>query len=154
MVSQNRYCKDIDLDIVCVYNDENCYRDKLLTSLKIQQTSYTVRMLGINNVDGKYTSMSQAYNDIIQYLRGRWVLFLHQDIWFNTRVTLEETINQIDNHLDKYSMWGGYGVVRDSRITISTKQAPMRVDTLDECFFGMSGELLKELKFNEVLCDN
>ena len=154
MIQPNECTKKIDLDIVCVYNDEYYYREKLLASLRQQKTNFVVRVLGINNIDGKYTSMASAYNDVTRCLKGKWVLFLHQDILFNTSKTLEEVIEQVGMLKNEYSIWGAYGVVCHSRLTISAKDAPIQVETLDECFFGMSVEVLKQLKFNEELCDD
>ncbi len=153
LLGSNKDLDSIDLDIVCVYNNEDFYKNELLASLDKQATSYGVRIIGINNSNRKYSSMSQAYNSVTNHLKGKWVLFLHQDIRFDTETSLNDIINDISK-LSEHTIWGSAGVKRDSRNTICSTDKPINVETVDECFFGMATSLFLKLQFNEVLCDN
>lgn len=141
------------IDVVCVYNDKKTFMNEIYTSLKNQKSSSSIRLIAIDNQESIFSSMAQAYNFITPYLVSKYVLFLHQDIVFNNDYVLEDLLKQI-NTLNENSIWGMGGAKYPSRINCYTRQAPVEVDTVDECFFGMKRFLVECLKFNEEVCDN
>ena len=54
MLNSKRENETIDLEIVCVYNDEKVFWEELINSLLKQETKYNVRINGIDNTQGKY----------------------------------------------------------------------------------------------------
>ena len=153
MLNSKRENETIDLEIVCVYNDEKVFWEELINSLLKQETKYNVRINGIDNTQGKYLSMAEAYNSVLELLKGRWTIFLHQDIVFNSKDSLDGIVHELEK-IDTDSIVGSAGVIRNTRKTIVTEGTPIEAETVDECFFGMTTERFKELKFNEQLCDN
>lgn len=139
------------LDLVCVYNNIDCYYNELLDSFKKQTTSFSVHLLAINNTKNFYLSAAQAFNAVSHRLKGKYVVFLHQDIRFNSITSLHNIITQI-LAMQSTDIFGYAGVVRGSRKTVLAYSSPVEVETIDECFFGMETTLFEQLQFNEELC--
>lgn len=147
--------KDIpDFDMLCVYNNSDCFSDVLIRTLKDQKCKYFVRVLAFNNKSNKFKSMAEAYNRMMKYVKSEEVIFTHQDIRYENAHALQEMLDEI--LLVPYNgIWGIGGVFCKSRaVPIAKKGEPVEVHSVDECLFGMRTELCRKLRFNETICNN
>ena len=66
------------ISIVCVYNNERLLADFLLDSLSRQTVHY--ELITIDNTENQFTSAVQALNCGGRKARGKYIMFVHQDI--------------------------------------------------------------------------
>ncbi len=150
--------------IVCCYNNKTMFEVFITASLNLQKTKY--ELIGIDNRNSIFPSISSAYNSIIPEITGSVVLFCHQDIAFSDPGFLEGIEYFICSHENDIL---GFCGIKDNGIVVSnlkyretgefiTKNqltTCSEVETVDECCFAISLRRLKALGgFNEELCDN
>ena len=155
---------EVLLTIICCYNNYEAFRD-LSKMLESQSEKY--ELIGIDNCNKKYSSISAAYNFAMTLCETKYVLFIHQDISFETSNVLREYIGYLNN-VKLFDMVGAAGVlfsqpgvftnifhgenhIQAGRFRV---QKIIQVDTLDECFFGGLSQSFLLSKFDEKLCNN
>jgi len=76
------------ISVVCVYNNKTILEDCLLKSLHVQTTEY--ESILVDNTEGRFKSASKALNFGAGNAKGKYVMFVHQDVdlcsnsWFNS----------------------------------------------------------------------
>jgi len=86
------------ISVVCVYNNKTILEDCLLKSLHVQTTEY--ELILVDNTEGRFKSASKALNFGAGNAKGKYVMFVHQDIdlcsnsWFND---IEKMLDSITN---------------------------------------------------------
>jgi hypothetical protein len=81
-----------------VYNNKTILEDCLLKSLHVQTTEY--ELILVDNTEGRFKSASKALNFGAGNAKGKYVMFVHQDIdlcsnsWFND---IEKMLDSITN---------------------------------------------------------
>ena len=133
------------VSIICCYNNKEQY-NIMIKSLVSQNVNYEV--IGIDNCNNRFTSASRALNFGASHAKGEILVFLHQDIVFNSSSSLEKFIKVIS---DYDAIVGLYGA---SRKSIVFKDNYNIVDSLDECCIGMNRLIWEKYKFNESICDD
>lgn len=143
-----------DFDMLCVYNNMECFKNELLGTLDKQRCDFSVRLIALDNRSGAFSSMTSAYNKMMGLVQSENVIFTHQDIRYGDENALERMLREI-LLVPENGIWGTGGVFNRTReIPIVNRGEPLRVESVDECLFGMKTVLCRKLKFNEEICDN
>ena len=141
--------KDIIISVICCYNDYKQYKI-LEESLKNQNVIY--ELIGIDNINNRYKSASEALNTGALNAKGDILVFLHQDIVFRRSDSLREFVNVLNHLSNPISIIGIYGAKHKKSTKYLTNEYNV-VDTLDECCIAMSKETWQQFKFNKEICD-
>ena len=151
------------ISIVCVYNDERLLADFLLDSLSHQTVLY--QLITIDNTENQFTSAAQALNYGGRKARGKYIMFVHQDI----RLCSTEWLHDAERMLDSLPNLGVAGVAGKreggsilANLTNGTPPTaagtqigaePLPVKTLDECLTIVPRDVFNVLQFDEITCD-
>lgn len=152
------------LSLVTVYNDRNKLEEMLNSAKK--QIDVDIQYILINNDKNQFSSASKALNYGISKITGDVVIFLHQDIEFLDESVLEKAYDfAIKN---PYTVFGAAGIEDKNKVhspkslsnmkgayntRIGELSKPTKAFTLDECLIGCNVCCLKDLKFDEKICD-
>ena len=152
------------ISIVCVYNKEQVFTDNLRKSVECQSAKH--ELIPVNNTNNRYKSAAEALNDGGRRATGEYIMFVHQDVRFDSPAWLGE----VEQMLDSIPGMGIAGVagVKDEHGVISNidhcippKPAgniridkPVKVQTLDECLVIVPAPVFNEMQFDENVCDN
>ena len=156
--------KKLDLTLVCCYNNKEQLNNELNKTLDEQNV--TCEKIFIDNTNNKFKSASQALNYGASLVKTKYVIFLHQDICFLNKDSLEDIYNYLVKYND--SIIGVAGVKKEKKgvytsiVNGSNKKLageilisePTKVLSLDECLIGMNIETYNKLKFDEINFDN
>jgi len=151
------------ITVVCVYNNRKTFAGCLLKSLKIQTAKHERIM--IDNTHGEFESAAKALNYGGRKARGKYILFVHQDVGFSSPGVLgaiEKALDALPN-LGIAGVAGNSGEIRRTASNIRHGRplravgrmrvdAPMKVQTLDECLVVVPRKVFKTLKFDEHAC--
>lgn len=165
------------ISIVCVYNDENILNNWLLKSLKNQTVEF--ELIPLDNSKNTFKSATEALNYGGKKAKGKYIMFVHQDVCLLTQDWLEKA----EKFLDKISDLGVAGAagMRKMKIlkiydvgTIPTESGigmvyhgyekepwrcnkdfknPVEMQTLDEQVLIIPRNVFENLKFDEKICD-
>jgi glycosyltransferase involved in cell wall biosynthesis len=151
------------ISIVCVYNNERLLADFLLDSLNRQTAHY--ELITIDNTKNQCTSAAQALNWGGRKARGKYIMFVHQDI----RLCSIEWLHDAERMLDSLPNLGVAGIAgrREAscilaNLTNGTPPTaagtyigaePVAVETLDECLTIVPRDVFNVLQFDEITCD-
>ena len=150
--------------IVCVYNDQRVLADFLLDSLSRQTAPY--ELITIDNTKNEFSSAAQALNYGGRKARGKYIMFVHQDI----RLCSTEWLHDAERMLDSLPNLGVAGIAgrrEGGRIltnltngnppsaagTQTIGAEPITVQTLDECLTIVPRDIFNVLQFDEITCD-
>ena len=131
------------ISVVCVWNNEEQYKNMLVHSLNIQDCDY--ELISIDNRNHTFTSCAVALNYGADHSTGEILVFVHQDISFEKKSSLKEFGLFIESHSDM--IIGAFGAKQ------KVYSEEYLCDTVDECCFGMTREIFDQLRFNENVCD-
>jgi hypothetical protein len=151
------------ISIVCVYNNERLLADFLLDSLSRQTVHY--ELITIDNTKNQFTSAAQALNCGGRKARGKYIMFVHQDI----RLCSNEWLCDAERMLDSLPNLGVAGIagrreggcilanlINGTPPTAAGTQIgaePVAVQTLDECLAIVPRDVFNILEFDEITCD-
>ncbi len=151
------------ISIVCVYNNKDILERYLLKSLRTQTVQY--EFIGLNNEKGVYRSAAEALNEGGSRAKGKYIMFVHQDV----ELSSENWLAEAENILDKLENLGIAGVAgkADSRGVVTNIthgipprpagtimiNSPYEVQTVDECLAIIPKAVFSTLKFDENTCD-
>ena len=153
------------ISIVCIYNNRQILTDYLLKSLKNQTVKF--ELIKLDNTKEQYKSAAEALNYGGKKSRGKYLMFVHQDVHLFSDTWLEE----VEKILDKLSKLGIAGVAGRSKdeYSVITQikhgnpprfvgkmqiKKPYEVQTLDECLVIIPRTIFSKLQFDENVCDN
>jgi len=151
------------ISVICVSNDEKVLRTCLLASLTKQNTAY--EFINVENRDSRFSSAAKALNHGGKDAKGKYLMFVHQDITLLSDEVLMEAERMMDS-LSNVGVAGVAGKADDSGVmsnithgdpptpagTISVKR-PEKVQTVDECLVIVPRTVFESLKFDERVCD-
>ena len=152
------------ISIICVYNDKTLVHDYLLGSLENQTVPYELILQ--DNTLNEYHSASSALNSGAEKAKGKYLMFVHQDIDLSSNTWLENAERMLDS-LSNLGIAGVAGVSENLKgISTNLKQGdppaaigqfkvdkPLDVQTLDECLVIIPRSVFLENKFDEDVCD-
>ena len=82
------------ISIVCVYNNEEIFNNYLLKSLKSQTAKHEEIL--IDNTQGRFKSAAEALNWGGRKAKGKYIMFVHQDVDLSSNTWLENAENILD----------------------------------------------------------
>lgn len=157
------------ISVICVYNSKEIAEKCLLKSLKNQTVEF--EFIAIDNRKDEYKSVAAALNDGGKKAKGKYIMFVHQDVDLCSDTWLEES-ERILNSLSSLGIAGAAGVVkkrgiaRDEIILSNSThgtppndigfcriQQPEKVETLDESLIVIPKSVFEKLTFDEKVCD-
>lgn len=155
------------ISVVCVYNNERTLRNVLLKGLDNQTTEY--ELITLNNTDNKYKSAAAAFNYSGAKAKGKYIMFVHQDMWLGSDSWLEDAEKALKSIPD-LGVAGVAGMSEEGRNWIERcrmsiedfaepwadhrlVQKPEKVQTLDECLLIVPRSVFDKLKFDEKVFD-
>lgn len=147
----------MNFSIISVYNDKKSLRDNLLPSLK-KQTRNFEQILIDNRNNKQFNSAASALNSAAKKARGKYLLFIHQDIILDDIDWLKKAeviLNQLPDlgiagvaGLSKKLIAVGY--IDDAGLTWGKPfKKPQLAQTLDECLFIIPRKVFKKIQFDE-----
>lgn len=153
--------KELDLSIICCFNNKEQLNNQLLESYTNQNSR--AELILIDNTRNEFKSAASALNYGASLATKNNYIFLHQDIIFLNKDSLEKVYSHLVNHPN--AIIGIAGVKYNSSKIISTilegKEkkkigedfySAIEIFTLDECLIGCSKTNF--FKFDEKTCDN
>ncbi|HEV2904060.1 MAG TPA: glycosyltransferase family 2 protein, partial [Pyrinomonadaceae bacterium] len=128
------------ISIVCVYNNAQVLRERLLHSLDQQAVSY--ELIDVDNRQSRFQSAAAALNWGAAQARGDWLLFAHQDV----ALLSDEWLARAERLLNELNPVGWCGVAGSDQTGRSRGMlldrahlsgepiaTPLEIQTLDEC---------------------
>ena len=150
------------ISIVCTYNNEKILNDYLLKSLKNQTVDY--ELIAVDNIKGIFKSAAEALNYGGRKAKGKYIMFVHQDVDLCSSTWLEEAEKMLDS-IPSLGIAGVAGMkAKKGVLTLIEHGEPPRwagsilikkpeeVQTLDECLFIIPKSVFKSLQFDEKIC--
>jgi GT2 family glycosyltransferase len=151
------------LSLVCVYNNQDVLDNYLLKSLKNQSKEYELILM--DNTQGKYNSAAEALNKGGKDAKGRYIMFIHQDVDLNSDLCLEKIEKLLDT-IPNLGIAGAAGISKKGVITNimhgeppqlageNQNNEPLKVQTLDECLIIIPRNIFDSYEFDEETCDD
>ena len=151
------------ISVVCVYNNRKILEKFLLEGLKGQSTEYELILM--DNTEGKFKSAAEALNRGGEKAKGKYIMFVHQDINLISKTWLEDTEKTL-NSLNNVGIAGVAGPIEDSETIVTNIKhgeppqsaggvqinTPLEVQTLDECLIIIPRDIFKKCKFDKKTC--
>jgi GT2 family glycosyltransferase len=153
------------LTIVCVYNNREILEDWLLKSLQHQKNDF--ELITLDNRNNKFKSAAQALNYGGKKAKNEYIMFVHQDISFESYNFLINIEKELDK-LDKLGIAGVAGKNKKLRYVLANIyhgdpprlagkiqiDAPKKVQTIDECLMIIPKSVFRKHQFDEKTCDD
>ncbi len=152
------------ISIVCVYNKELIFKENLLKGLENQSAKF--ELIKVDNTNNAFKSAAQALNYGGRQASGKYIMFVHQDIFFPSPALLEhmeQALNDLSNPgiVGVAGVRGEDGVLSNIEHCVPPRPAgtllidrPEKVQTLDECLLIIPRSVFSEMQFDEEVCDN
>lgn len=151
------------VSVICCFNKKDVLDKMLYKSLESQNIA--CEFLPIDNSDNQFDSAAAALNYGANLSKGKYLIFVHQDIAIENNIFIESLVEYFDSYnpcvlgfagrkedLEVYTnMTHGDNHKYAGRKRVSK---PVTVQTLDECFIAIERELFLKYKFDETTCDN
>ncbi|MBL7196670.1 MAG: family 2 glycosyl transferase [Candidatus Omnitrophica bacterium] len=155
------------ISIVCIYNNEIILQDWLLKSLKNQTAEF--ELIKIDNTKNRFKSAAETLNYGGRQVKGKYIMFVHQDVDLCSNSWLEDT----EKILDSISNLGIAGVIGVCEIGDTVAErilnvirhgdnqrlignpiiVPEHVQTLDEQLLIIPKDVFQKYQFDEKTCD-
>lgn len=153
------------ISVVCVYNNEKILEDCLLKGLKNQTVKF--ELIDLDNTNGKFKSAAEALNHGGKQAKGKYIMFVHQDVDLSSNSWLEEVEKMLDS-LQNLGIAGVAGKSENKKGVITNIKdgtppkltgkiqikSPTKVQTLDECLVIIPRSVFNMFQFDENVCDN
>jgi len=153
--------------VVVVYNEAQTLNTCLLPSLKRQTVDY--EYIPVDNTKGQFKSAAEALNYGGMQAKGKYILFIHQDVELASKSWLEDTERILDI-LPKLGIAGSIGMIPEGKnfadhivgyvsgnigqIHGKPFDKPYEVQTLDELLLIVPQEVFCKFQFDANLFDN
>ena len=158
------------ISVVCVYNNEDILNNWLHKSLKNQTIKFELIIL--DNSKNTFKSAAEALNYGGNKAKGKYLMFIHQDVDLSSNTWLEDAEKMLDS-IPNLGIAGVVGMREEeypvesrcrtiikhgvparmvSAIPINPIQNPEKVQTLDECLVIVPKSVFNVLTFDEEVC--
>jgi len=151
------------ISVICVYNNKKNLENYLLKSIKNQTTK--VELILLDNREGRFKSAAEALNYGGEQAKGKYLMFVHQDIILNSHLWIEKVERMLDK-LPNFGVVGVAGKYKNTKAVITNiehgipKQAAgeihikklKKVQTVDECLIIIPKTVFSILQFDEKVC--
>lgn len=149
------------ISVVVVYNNVGMLERILLPSLKQQTVEY--EFIPVDNTDGLFKSAAEALNFGGSVARGKYILFVHQDIELGSKTWLADVEKMLDALPDlgmagsvgmsiEGNTWldGGRGYIMNlGEVLGKPSSVSTVVNTLDECVLIVPRKVFEVLRFDD-----
>lgn len=155
------------ITVVCIYNNENIFKNYLLKSLSKQNIAY--ELIDIDNSRNLFKSASSALNCAGTKASGEYIMFVHQDVMLLSDSWLQEAEKML-KEIGEFGIAGIAGIMENRNFLINKRNLifhgipwkpwghaiknPEIVQTLDECLTIIPKSIFKIIKFDEQVCIN
>jgi GT2 family glycosyltransferase len=155
------------ISVVVVYNNKDVLENVLLQSIKKQRTKPELILL--DNTKGQFRSASHALNYGGSLAKGKYIMFVHQDVELEGDSWLEDAEKVLDSLRDlgiagvvgmsekgKTNRERGRGYINDGGemwLWSNPVHQPEDVQTLDECLLIVPKSVFEKLQFDERTFD-
>ena len=153
------------ISVICVYNNKKILENCLLKSIKNQTTK--VELILLDNRERRFKSAAEALNYGGEQAKGKYLIFVHQDMIFNSHQWTEKVERMLDK-LPNFGVVGVAGKCENTKSVITNiehgipKQAageihikkPEKVQTVDECLIIIPKTVFGILQFDEKVCSD
>jgi len=155
--------------IVCVYNNKEILENTLLASLKKQTKEY--ELILVDNTKKDFRSAASALNYGGKNAKGKYIMFVHQDVELKDDKWLEKAEEILEN-IPRLGIAGVTGTSSKKglkykdrgknmiwtfippRIVGKKIEKPEKVQSLDELLVIIPKQVFEKLKFDEKVCDD
>lgn len=155
------------ISIVVVYSNERLLNEILLSSLRSPTTEF--ELIPIDNTKGQFKSAAEALNYGGGEAKGKYIMFVHQDVELDSNLWLENA-EQILDAIPDLGIAGVAGMSEKGRTNkergrgyisdcgekwqwSNAIQKPEKVQTLDECLLMVPKSVFSKLQFDEKTFD-
>ncbi len=156
---------NIDFSIVTIVNNFEVYHEFCDNLSNQEDIEY--ELVPIYNLNSEYKSARKAYNSVLDKCNGKYIIFTHPDIRFQTKRELSLIKKYVDD-IDSFGVIGSAGAYYDdhdlNKRTIYSSmlhginkinagieiQGVKEVQTVDECFFITEREYILSNRFSET----
>ena len=149
----------MQFSIICVYNNKDILDECLIKTLN-EQTFQDYELILIDNTSGQFKNAGEGLNFGASRAQGTYLLFLHQDVAFLNKAALYELSREakeaepfgivglagVDDHA---VMYGNFSQGAKRLPSGKTFSKPIRVESVDECFFIIPKRVWQENKLWE-----
>lgn len=152
------------ISIICPYNNREVLYHALLNSLKNQQ-GVSYELITINANEHGFLSASETLNYAGRKATGDYLIFVHQDVIFESRYVLREIYSLCTQY--DFGIAGVAGCVKTDGIiqviskihhggerqlagSISNFNIPQTVDSLDECLLIIPKDVFTLFAFSDI----
>ncbi len=155
------------ISVVCVYNNELTFKNVLLKSLESQSAEY--ELIPVDNRNENFKSAAEALNCGAMNARGKYIMFVHQDVSLGYIGWLEDAEAYLDSLPDagvagvagvcsEYKTWRDnfrYSLQFVNRLNRENGNItrPEEVQTLDECVLIVPRPVFDKIKFDSSTFD-
>ena len=146
------------ISVVCVYNNQEELEKHLLTSLANQRAKF--ELIRVDNTGGQFKSASKALNHGASKAKGKYLMFVHQDVVLYSRFWLEDAEKILDS-VSFLGVAGCSGMSEDGKTLGFIKDRgclwgrpvsqPQEVQSLDESLLIVPRIIFDRFKFDETL---
>ena len=155
---------DKTVSIITVYNKADLLSE---TNSWIEKQSVykDIETVQLDNRGNRFSSCAQALNYGAEQSCGKYLFFMHQDVYLRDEQSVEKYVAFLSENPDAIIGVAGVpeasGTVTDVYESKTYLQRGKRangkilsVETLDECLIAMTREKWEQLRFDEKTCDN
>lgn len=155
---------DKTISLITVYNKADLLNE---TNNWIEKQSVykDIETIQLDNRENRFPSCAQALNYGAEQSRGKYLFFIHQDVYLWDEQSVEKYVAFLSENPDAIIGVAGVpensGTVTDIYESKTYLQRGIRangkilsVETLDECLIAMTREKWEQLRFDEKTCDN
>jgi len=154
------------ISVVVVYNNERILNEILSKSLKNQTVKF--ELIEVDNTKGQFKSAADALNYGGNKAKGKYIMFVHQDIELDNDSWLENVEKLLDD-INDLGIAGVAGMSEKGRNFIERRRGcisdcgeiwgdPLEkkevVQTLDECLMIVPKSVFEKIQFDEKTFDN
>lgn len=144
--------------VIAVWNNEEMFLE--FEQQLRQQQDVKCTLLGIDNRNGTFSGIREAFNACAEQVSTELVLFAHQDIRFLAPDSLHKLLQQL-NTLGQFGVVGVAGCPaggqwellstivhgEDKKPAGKPITGPQQVQAVDECLFAMQTKVFRQLRF-------
>ena len=146
------------ISVVCVYNSQERLKKDLLKSLANQTARF--ELIRVDNTRGQFKSATKGLNYGASKAKGKYLMFVHQDVVLYSRFWLED-VEKIVDKVSFLGVAGCSGMGEDGKMLGFIKDRgclwgkpvtePEEVQTLDESLLIVPRAIFDRFKFDEAL---
>lgn len=161
--------ENVKISVICVYNKRDVFTNILKKSLAEQSIPY--ELIAVDNTKGKYKSAASALNYGALNATGSILVFVHQDVSFDTPNTLYELASTFYENSTTGDIGGVVGaafdmrkqphIVAGSKVNFLGEKVGEKgfskefeyAESIDELLVIMSINTFKLHQFDEITCN-